>query len=102
LIRTVDKIFFKDMNNKEHRKIFIDKYEWLSEFCHPNHFGQIIGVVLKGKRAIFNQKHELEVSEISPFRTALNSSCCLFFYMYDECFSLIEKHEEMPHLAKYK
>lgn len=83
-------------------KIFRYMYDCLSEFCHPNFFGQMIGIKISVKKTIFpdfSEKHELEESEINHFYCTFHLSCTLFFKFYDECFSLIEKNEKMPNLV---
>ena len=102
LIDAVDKVFFKSTTNKGHRRIFRDTYEWISEFCHPNHFGQILGVKKDGRKAIFDYHHFPGIHEVQHFYFSLNSSCHLMIPMYDECLSLIEQHERLPELVKYK
>ncbi len=99
LIDSVDKVFLKHQEGI-HRILFRDQYEFLSEFCHPNSYAQSIGVILNGKKAIFPESHDLEEPEIVQLDFSLKASCTLFFYMYDECFSLLEKNEEMPELIK--
>lgn len=101
LIDSVDKVFFKPMEDKvKHRKIFRNSYEWLSEYCHPNFFGQTLGVVRDGSKCIFDYNPSLEESEVNEFCLSLCMSCDSLFAMYDECFSLISGHEKMPELLK--
>ena len=98
LIDSVDKVYFKSMD-KKHKKMFRNTYEWLSEFCHPNHFGQIIGVIQEGKKAVFNYNHFPDKDEVQHFFFSLISSCHLLFPMYDNCFALINEHETMPEIC---
>lgn len=75
-----------------------DCYDFLSEHCHPNLFGRLAGVtIVEGTGRIeFAAAFTISSLDISTcFRMGLPSHG-IFIYAYDECFRLLNEHEEMP------
>jgi len=99
LVDAVDNVFSK-MAKSPGQKKFRETYEWLSEFCHPNCFGQTIGVESSLSKAIFEEEPEFREHNVGQINSYMIVSCSLFFDFYDKCFSIIEKNEEMPELIR--
>jgi hypothetical protein len=99
LVDAVDNVFSK-MAKFPGGKRFRETYEWLSEFCHPNCFGQTIGVEISLPKAIFEEEPEFREHNVGQINSYMIISCELFFDFYDKCFSLVEENEEMPKLIR--
>jgi len=97
LIDAVDNVF-SEMAQTPDSKRFRETYEWLSEFCHPNCFGQTIGVQMSFPKAVFEEEPAFREEDVGQINSYMIISCELFFCFYDKCFSLIEENEEMPKL----
>lgn len=82
-------------------KPFRGEYEFLSEFCHPNFLGNSIGSEMVESGCVeYHYPPILNESEISILLSDLAISLTFFTRFYDNCFSLLEKNEEMPMLHK--
>ncbi len=81
---------------------FIDSYNLLSEFCHPNLLGLTIGSHVDGKKGIvvFDKEPIYEEHDYGLLINKFIISCNFFFIVYDRCFSLIKENEVMPELLK--
>jgi len=99
LIDTVDKLF-KD-NKGKNLKIFRKCYDFLSEYCHPNMPGLLVG-------SHVTDDFELVIYEKSMFQDAdfvilinyMIISCTYFFDIYDRSFTLLKENEQIPDLIK--
>lgn len=96
LIDTVDKVA------KNRDKEFRDSYEWLSEFCHPNAFGKIYNVGFANEKTFFEESQEIRESDCQTITPIIEISCFCYFNIYDQCMSLLRKHEDIPKLIKEK
>ena len=82
--------------------IFRRKYDFLSEFCHPNCFGITMGSHVN-KVAIVRFKQPLELSDKDlAFSSYLLMSTDIFIRLYDECFSFLDEKEELPIIVRSK
>lgn len=99
LVDTVDGAFAK-MAKSPGWKGFREAYEWLSEFCHPNSFGQTIGVLMSFPKVTFEEEPEFRKHDVGQIKSYMIISCVLFFDFYDKCFSLIEEKENIPTLIR--
>jgi hypothetical protein len=94
-----DKLF-KDANGKN-LKIFRQCYDFLSEFCHPNMLGLMVGSdVTENRNLILYEKHRFREEDFGTLINHMLISCNSFFYAYDKSFSLLKDHELMPDLVK--
>lgn len=88
LIDAVDEI----LKNKNFR----ESYDFLSEFCHPNHHGIMMGSnILSGPLVKFTDKYEISQKDFCILGY-LYLSVILFITLYDEAKDLLEKNEELP------
>ena len=94
-----DKLF-KDDKGKN-LKIFRKCYDFLSEYCHPNMPGLLVG-------SHVTDNFELVIYEKSMFQDAdfvilinyMIISCTYFFDIYDRSFTLLKENEQIPDLIK--
>jgi len=86
-----------DKKMEEHVKT---SYDFLSEFCHPNLFARLTGVTLADDLMIVDYDPEfvLSGSDLGVCLSNVLVSHALFFHAYDQCFKLLDEHEEMPTL----
>ena len=99
LVDAVDDVFSKMAKTPGWNR-FREAYEWLSEFCHPNCFGQTIGVQMSFPKAIFEEEPEFRDQDVGQISLYMIISCELFFDFYDKCFSLLKENEEIPKLIR--
>ena len=91
---------FKDFGDKK-SKPFRDSYEYLSEYCHPNMGGLTIGSEILDKGII--EFYKIPYFDENDYGVLLNDSIMTieyFFYLYDKCFDLIKKNEDIPSFEK--
>ncbi|OGW24509.1 MAG: hypothetical protein A2X59_00760 [Nitrospirae bacterium GWC2_42_7] len=100
-IDIADKILNEIIEGKEKIKYFRETYDFLSESCHPNFLGLIIGQE-ECKNGIISFKDDIRFSDkdLPELIPDMISSCELFFSVYDECFTTINKNEILPDLIK--
>jgi hypothetical protein len=99
-IDTADKVF-AEMNKGENIKIFRDCYDFLSEACHPNFLGLVVGSdEFKDGNILFQKKIDFGDNDLNLLVPYMLISCSFFFHVYDKCFKLLEKNEIMPYLYK--
>lgn len=99
LIDEADKLFSKMA--KEKHQVFRDQYNFLSEFCHPNCLALTLNDEMpKLGTVLFHKKPDFKSADFSQLLHTFCASCTLFFPIYDKCFSIIQKKEEIPHLIK--
>jgi hypothetical protein len=96
LIDSVDHFLKKSFGLKG--KLFRDGYDFLSEICHPNSFGYMLGhkIVDKGAGVIFTSDfdtHNLDSYHLEYFSIASE----LYIDIYSETKQLIIKNEEIPY-----
>lgn len=84
-------------------KIFRTCYDWLSEFCHPNMLGFIVGsdVAPKGTLVLY-ERPRFRKADFGTLVHHMLISCHSFFHVCDHCFSLLKKNEAIPELVKPK
>lgn len=88
-----------DLDDKKNH--FEDRYNFLSEFCHPNMLGLTTGAHTTEQGGIaFEKNSVLSVNDLNIFVDALSVSCGLFFLIYDRSYSLLERNEELPEKIK--
>jgi len=98
-IDIADKLF-KDAEGKN-LKIFRKCYDFLSEFCHPNMLGLMVGSgVTKNRNLVLYEKPKFREEDFGTLINHMLISCNSFFYAYDKSFSLLKDHELMPDLVK--
>ena len=98
-IDVADKLF-KDSEGMNLR-IFRQCYDFLSEFCHPNMLGLMVGSdVTKDRSLVLYEKPGFREEDFGTLIYHMLISCHSFFYAYDESFSLLKDHELMPDLMK--
>ncbi|MDP8211770.1 MAG: hypothetical protein P9X22_00580 [Candidatus Zapsychrus exili] len=88
---------------KEKKDIYRDRYDYLSEFCHPNNFGLTLGCNIVGWNGrTFAKTQVLEKRDKKELIRDFNISSILFFSIYDKCFEIIKEREskDMPLLFK--
>ena len=75
-------------------------YDVLSEQCHPNLLGRLTGVTLSADlRTIdLDPAFKLQDGDVAVCLSHGNASHRIFLYAYDQCFVLLNEHEEMPSL----
>ena len=73
-------------------------YNLLSEHCHPNLLGRLAGVTLSDDLRLveFDPAFTIHGSDIAVCLSHGLSSHGIFLYAYEECFRLLNEHEEMP------
>jgi len=99
LIDTVDKLF-KDDNGKN-LKIFRQCYDFLSEYCHPNMPGLLVGShVTKNFELVIYEKSVFEDADFGILINDMIISCTYFFDIYDRSFTLLKENEQIPDLVK--
>lgn len=99
LIDATDFIINRDLFKypKGEKPLFRDKYEFLSDFSHPNFHG-----LSSGSEVIHERKEIIYLTEENVSEDVLNHhldlaiSLELFCYCYSEVLSLINKNEYMP------
>jgi len=77
-------------------------YDFLSEHCHPNLFSRLTGVTFSEDLRVVDYDPGFVMNE-SDLGSGLSRgvfSHFLFFLAYDECFRLLNEHEEMPTLEE--
>jgi len=98
-IDTADKLF-KEIGGGEGR-IFRNCYDFLSEFCHPNMLGLLVGSYITEKdHLVLYEKPQFKDEDFGTLINYMLISCRSFFYMYDKSFALLKEHELMPDLVK--
>jgi hypothetical protein len=100
LIGTAARFFGAELEQVRVEEHVRSCYEFLSEFCHPNLMARQVGVTLSDYGRVTEYERELTVTELD-LRTCFShglSSHALFLHAYDQCFRLLEEHEEMPAL----
>lgn len=101
LIGEADKLF--NSMAKEEKNVFLYCYEFLSEFCHPNHLGLTLGsdIVDRGT-TVFKKKPKLREGDLRILESYLYISSTFFFVIYDKCFDIVKDREatDMPELLK--
>jgi len=98
-INTADKLF-KEIGGGE-EKIFLNCYDFLSEYCHPNMLGLSVGSeVTEEDHIVFYEKAKFKDEHFGVLINYMLISCRLFFHMYDKSFALLKDHEVMPDLLK--
>ena len=84
-----------------HNKPFRNSYDFLSEFCHPNFLGLTMGSEIVAKNTVvYSEKLEFKEAHFVKLVNYMLMDCGFFFHIYDECFSLIRKNEQIPKLIK--
>lgn len=100
-IDKADKLFSELPNKNSFKTPFRDCYDFLSEFCHPNLLGLIIGSdIIRPGTIEFYAKPNVKKQDLGILLNYLSSSCTFFFYVYNKAFNLIKEHEEIPILSK--
>jgi len=105
LIDAADFIINRDIFKypKGEKPLFKDKYDFLSDFTHPNFHGLSTGskIIHKNKEIIYLTEEDAN-EEVLNHQLDLAISLDLFCYCYSETLSLITKNEHMPiiHAAK--
>lgn len=101
LIGEADKLF--NSMAKEDKNIFLECYEFLSEFCHPNWLGLTIGSdIVRWDTCVFKKSPKFEKKDFGILVSHLCISTHFFFAIYDKCFAIIKDREkkDMPELLK--
>lgn len=84
-----------------HDKPFRNSYDFLSEFCHPNFLGITMGSeIVERNTVVYSEKIEFKEADFGMLVNYMLMGCGFFFHVYDECFSLIRKNEQIPKLIK--
>ena len=84
-----------------HNKPFRNCYDFLSELCHPNFLGITMGSeIVERNTVVYSEKFEFKEATFGMLVNYMLVSCGFFFHIYDECFSLIRKNEQIPKLIK--
>jgi len=88
----------KLLDNKEVERGVNDCYAFLSEHCHPNLFSRLAGVHISDDLRVVELDRSLVIDE-SDLGTGLSHGVVsqgLFFIAFDQCFHLLEQHEQIP------
>lgn len=82
-------------------KPFRNCYDFLSEFCHPNFLGITMGSeIVERNTVVYSEKIEFKEADFGMLVNYMLMGCVFFFHIYDDCFSLIRKNEQIPKLIK--
>ena len=93
-------IIFKKYGNKN-SKPFRESYDFLCEFCHPNMLGLTIGSeIIRPGVVKFNRKPDFDEGDYGVLLNLIIMSIEYFFHLYDRCFNLIKKNEDIPDFEK--
>lgn len=101
LIGEADKLFNSWANEK--KDVFIDCYNFLSEFCHPNCLGLSLGSdYIDWNKCVFTKKQYFKNEDLGILVSYLSISSKFFFAIYDKCFAIIKDREknDMPFLIR--
>jgi hypothetical protein len=94
MIDAGDKLFCDGFSKK--KPVFRTMYDTLSEFCHPNAFGNLIGSSLDSDGIMrYYDTPQFREDELF-FVRHLTFSCTTFFYFYDMAYKILEDKEELP------
>lgn len=85
---------------KEKITVFRESYEYLSEFCHPNHYGVTMGSHLNSIGIVRFDKHpDLKNKYIEPLGY-LTISTGIFIMYYDKILKYLTENEDMPVIVR--
>ena len=101
LIGEADKLFNSMANEK--KDVFIDCYNFLSEFCHPNCLGLTLGSdYIDWNKCVFAKKQYFSNKDLGILASYLSISSTFFFAIYDKCFAIVKDRERknMPFLLR--
>jgi len=101
LIGEADKLFNSMANEK--KDIFINCYDFLSEFCHPNCLGLTLGSdYIDWNKCVFAKKQSFKNEDLGILLSYICISSSFFFAIYDKCFALVKDREknDMPFLLR--
>jgi len=94
----------KNNEKKDNKTFFRYYYDWLSEFCHPNHLGLTLASEPKPGFKPFTIWYENPIFTQMVIKkdlfNCITVSCEFFFYLYDECFSMLIDHENITELIE--
>lgn len=84
------------------KKPFRESYEFLSEFCHPNHLGITQGseVIMPQGIIEFQYPPKIGNSDAIELLSNLTVSLSIFMLIFNKCYVLLCKNEEMPILER--
>lgn len=101
MIKKADDLLFSK-NSQPLERLFSLYYEFISERCHPNYLGHEFGKSFVIKDAILFHKRPAPIKGkvLNIVLDTMIFSCQVYFIFYEECFSLLKKHEIMPRLYK--
>ncbi len=100
LVESAAKYFGKEFDKTKVEQHITACYNFLSEFCHPNLMGRLTGVTLSDDKRIvnFTPEFSLDGRDLRICFSQSHASHALFLHAYDECFKLLQAHEELPTL----
>ena len=92
----------KLLDNQDAEELVKDCYDFLCEHCHPNLFARLTGVTISEDLRVvdFDPRFVIDESDLGSCLSRGAFSHVLFFLAYDQCFSLLNEHEEMPTLEE--
>jgi hypothetical protein len=79
---------------------FRDNYDFLSEFCHPNAFGLMLGSSLEEKFIKYEQSPSLNKKHLTALLSHILYSSLLFLIIFDETWRNISEKIGLPELQK--
>lgn len=92
----------KLLDNQDVEEFVKDCYEFLSEHCHPNLFARLTGMKISDDLRVidYDPSFVINDTDLGICLTHGAASHVLFLHAYDECFRLLNEHEEMPTLEE--
>jgi hypothetical protein len=92
--------FMKRTFPKVKKHALRDNYDFLSEFCHPNAFGLMLGRTIAQRTIEYERAPRFSPKHLQTVLSHILPSSSLFLILFDQCWKIVAESFNLPDLHK--